>query len=265
MKAEISPLDAMKLVGFGVYIEAKRRNDIFVLLLLSAIYVFGMFIALFVGIENDRTLAFLLNLGISFAWYSAHILTLLLMARQLPDETESRTLYPMLAKPIRRADYLYGKWLSCTLAGWSIFVALLLLSQFPWLLHGTDFTLSSALFFQAFLLTGVSIAMMGALSLFISLFAPKPVNVAAMVILLLFSSNAVNMIRAQFREGSLSDPVRWLTGYIPDFTKMNLFDRYTDGIGAVSAYELFALVFYGLVFIGVALFASHQLFARRPL
>ena len=62
---------------------------------------------------------------------AATLLTLFLAARQIPDEIEHRTIYPLLARPLSRDVYILGKWVACTLVGLAVFAALFVLGWLP--------------------------------------------------------------------------------------------------------------------------------------
>ena len=58
---------------------------------------------------------------------------------------------------------------------------------------------------------------------------------------------------------------RWVLGYLPDFAKLDMITRYTDGIGALAPGEFGGLVLYGLVCIGFALALAVAMFRRKVL
>jgi hypothetical protein len=58
---------------------------------------------------------------------------------------------------------------------------------------------------------------------------------------------------------------RWLLSYLPNFTKLNLFDRFTDGIAAVSGPDFVGLMAYALILAFAALSFAVFLFGRRQL
>lgn len=261
----ISPLQAIAIVSRGVMIETIRRKDLYVLIILSFLYVAGMLISAMVGVKNHATVVFLLNLGITFAWFSSHLLALMTAARQIPEEMENRTLHPLLAKPLKRSEYILGKWISATAAGWLTLAILLLLSSFPRFFLSVELQLHTAVFLQALVLCVLSVGMVTAIALIFSLLMPKAMNIVLMILLLLFGNKAANLLIAQAGDGPLSQVMRWVTAYVPNFAEMNLFDRYTDGMAAIQGGMFAGLVVYGALFIVAPLAASIYLLNRRPL
>jgi len=260
-----SALDSLLLVGRGVMIEVIRRQEFYVLLIFMAIYMVGVGIAGLVGVENEQTLVFLLNLGISFAYLAAHVLGLLTAARQIPFEVDNRTIYPLLAKPLSREHYMLGKWAACWAAGLTVFAVLFTMSYLPWLFFPGAPSLNAAVLLQALVLNAVSLAMIAAFGLMGSLVAPQGVNITVFGLIFFVGSLTANFIEARARISGWGEAVGWLTAYIPDFNILNLFTRYTDGIGPVGAAEFCGLIAYGAIFTAAAFAVATITFSRRPL
>jgi ABC-type transport system involved in multi-copper enzyme maturation permease subunit len=250
------------IIGRGVFIEILRRKDIYLLLILAFIFFIGIFVMNLVGIENSATATFLLNLGLSIACFLAHILTLLCASRQIPSELNNGTIYPLLAKPVRRSQFYIGKWFAVSLTG---FLTLLILLIIGWVPVPKMQSFSSLLLLQGIVLLGVSICLLAALSLLFSLIFPKGVNIVLLALLVFLGSKFINFIRMQSLDSSFSGIVKWCTAYIPDFSLLNLITRYTDGIGPLKFLEFSALFLYGSVFTAVSLFVGIAIFRKRSL
>jgi ABC-type transport system involved in multi-copper enzyme maturation permease subunit len=243
------------------------------MLILAGLFVLGIFGMSIVGIENPSTANLLLNLGMSLAWFLAHILALLTAARQIPGEMEARTLYPLLARPLERGDYYLGKWMAVTFSGCAVLYLLLLLGWLP--VPRLQFY-DTRLFLQIVVLLTISIAMLTALTLLFSLLIPRGVNVVFLSLLLIFGGGIMEFFQSptlhSFGDGArkagstfVSQVLRWFTAYIPDFAKLNLITRYTDGIGPLGGMEFLALICYGGLFTVIALLLGIHLFQRRSL
>ena len=258
----VSSCRQMQLIGRGVWLELLRRKDLYVLGFLMGLFLVAVAISRIVGIENASTATFLLNLGMSLAWFCGHILTLALASRQLPDELEKRTLYPLLAKPLPRSHYLFGKWASCSLCG---MISLLALQMIAWFASPKMDNFDSTLLAQTLTLEMLSIALVAALAICASLFLPKAVNLTLLAILICFGNKLTGLITVQTGDGVFKTPVVWLLGYLPDFSKLNLITRYTDGIIALDPTKFFGLMFYAFIFIAASLAISVFVFEKRRL
>ena len=99
----------------GVVIkELYRRKDFYVLFIMTAL------ITLLLGSVNlfndDKIVRFLKEICLLLIWISTLVMAITTAARQIPAERESRTIFPLLAKPVSRAELIWGKFLGCWLA-----------------------------------------------------------------------------------------------------------------------------------------------------
>ena len=253
---------AMRLIGGGVFIELTRRKDAYVLVFLMLLFLVAMLAVKLVGVDQAATGTFLLNLGMTMAVHAAHVLTLLLAARQIPDEIEQRTLYPLLAKPVSRDTMLVAKWLACAVCGTFVLGVLLLLG---WVPTPRLESYSSASFLQMLVLLPLSLALLAALAVALSLAVPRAVALVIAAGVYFAGPSLLTMVRqhAAIHEGL--KPAAWLSAYVPDFSKLNLVTRYTDGVGPLSAGEFLGLAAYAGVFIAILLVFAVRVFRRRPL
>ena len=99
----------------GVVIkELIRRKDFYVLFVLTALITVIMgSINLF---HDDRIVRYVKEICLLLIWICSLGITITTAARQIPMERESRTIFPLLAKPISRPKVILGKFLGCWLA-----------------------------------------------------------------------------------------------------------------------------------------------------
>ena len=160
------------LIARGVWIESLRQKDILALVVLMGLYFLSVFVIKLVGIDNPATGSFLYNLGLTLTCYVAHAMALLSAGRQVPDEIENRTIYPILAKPITRSAFIAGKWFAATSFGWVSGLALLTL---VYIFTPQMEPYSALLGFQALTLMSLSLGALSAWAILLSMVAPKPV------------------------------------------------------------------------------------------
>jgi ABC-type transport system involved in multi-copper enzyme maturation permease subunit len=99
----------------GVVIkEMYRRKDFYVLFVLTAL------ITLLLGsvrfFNDDLIVRYLKDVCLLLIWMSSLVIAITTAARQIPAERESRTIFPLLAKPVGRGELIMGKFLGCWLA-----------------------------------------------------------------------------------------------------------------------------------------------------
>jgi ABC-type transport system involved in multi-copper enzyme maturation permease subunit len=94
--------------------ELYRRKDFYVLFVLTAL------ITLLLGAVNffndPKIVRYLKEICLLLIWISSLVIAIGTAARQIPAECENRTIFPLLAKPVTRAQVILGKFLGCWMA-----------------------------------------------------------------------------------------------------------------------------------------------------
>ncbi len=98
--------------------ELYRRKDFYVLFVLTALLTLMMASINF--FHSSGIVRILKDVCLLLIWISALVIAITTTARQIPAERENRTIFPLLAKPVSRAQVVLGKfagcWLACGLA-----------------------------------------------------------------------------------------------------------------------------------------------------
>ena len=100
-----------------VWLDVLRKKDAYVLVIL----LFGLLVILtslnIFGLGASA--GFVMDIGLLTAWFFAWVLSISISSRELPQEETRGTIFSLLAKPITRAELLFGKWLGT----WSVICA----------------------------------------------------------------------------------------------------------------------------------------------
>jgi ABC-type transport system involved in multi-copper enzyme maturation permease subunit len=123
-----------KILALAIVVikELYRRKDFYVLFVLTAVLTLAAGSASF--FHDDKIVLYVKDLCLLLIWVSALVIAIITTARQIPAERESRTLFPLLAKPVSRFQVVTGKFLGCWLASGT---ALLVFYFFFAILTGT--------------------------------------------------------------------------------------------------------------------------------
>ncbi|HZT23051.1 MAG TPA: ABC transporter permease subunit [Verrucomicrobiae bacterium] len=97
-----------------VLLEMYRRRDFYVLFIVTVLITALMGSVTF--FNDARIVRYLKDVCLFLIWASSLFIALGAAARQIPAERESRTIFPLMAKPVTRGQILLGKWLGCWLA-----------------------------------------------------------------------------------------------------------------------------------------------------
>src|SRR3989454_2016800 len=99
----------------GVVIkELYRRKDFYVLFVLTA--VITLLLASVSFFNDAKIVRYLKEVVLLLIWVSALVIAIVTTARQIPAERENRTIFPLLAKPVTRGQFIVGKFVGCWLA-----------------------------------------------------------------------------------------------------------------------------------------------------
>jgi Cu-processing system permease protein len=94
--------------------EMYRRKDFYVLFVLTAL------ITLLLGsmsfVTDAQIVRYIKEVCLLLIWISSLVMVITTSARQIPMERENRTIFPLLAKPVTRAQVLLGKFAGCWVA-----------------------------------------------------------------------------------------------------------------------------------------------------
>ena len=94
--------------------ELYRRKDFYVLFIMTAVITLVMGSINFFG--DAKIARYLKEICLLLIWISALVIAIVTTARQIPAERENRTIFPLLAKPVSRAQVVAGKFAGCWLA-----------------------------------------------------------------------------------------------------------------------------------------------------
>ena len=243
----------------GVWLQLVRRNEIYIVAILLGLYVVGALVLRIVGIESPQTARFIAGLGFQLGAALAALLVIAMGARQVPIELEARTVHPILAKPITRAQFLAGKALPTFLLGVCALVlfAIATLAITPRLPYQLTVVL-----FQALALGTAALAMLTAMIFWLSLWLPMGV---AMLIggALYFGGATLGNILIQAT--GTAKPMMLFSGLIPDFSLLDLFTRYVDGGAALRAIAFGGLMIYAALWTTIFSWLAIRRFRRMEL
>lgn len=94
-----------------VLLEMYRRKDFYVLFFLTVLITGVMGSVTF--FNDPKIVRYLKEICLALIWVCGLLIAIATTARQIPAERESRTIFPLMAKPITRGEVLLGKFLGC--------------------------------------------------------------------------------------------------------------------------------------------------------
>jgi ABC-type transport system involved in multi-copper enzyme maturation permease subunit len=249
-------------VGGVVVKELWRRKDFYVLFVLTALITVAMGSLTF--FNEAGVVRYVKELCLLLIWVSSLVIAVTTAARQIPFERENRTLLPLLAKPVTRAQVVLGKFWGCWLATglvlgvfYVFFVVISATRDGQWALMAS---------FQALTLhwsmLGVVIAMTVLGSLVFA--APSSNNTITFVVVLgiFLLGRHLNKVALKLSE-PLQTAVYGIYYLIPHLELYDVRDLLVHGWGAIPGLVWLAALGYAAVYTGIFLFGACLIFRRR--
>ena len=260
MKADIGVKEST--IAWVSLLEAVRRKDIYVMLILSGfiIVVTGLFNAF--GVSEVRK--FMVDVSLSIINIFTIIITVLVSARQLPYEIERRTLYPMLAKPIGRFQFLLGKFAGVLAMSTIALLMFFVVAGVVFVGFGVPL---KGVFFQSVYFRWMSLFVISSMTLFLSLILTQAANVTLSLLLCVGASmfaRSVVLIHNSLDPWSqkIVTAAYWI---LPHLDIFDLSKRVVQGWPPVPAWAVAGITVYALIYTAVFLGLAHLRFRKMPL
>lgn len=244
-------------------LDLYRRKDLFVLLVLSLVLLAPLAMIQPFGVTGASR--YMNEVAMLLIWIFSIVITLGVTSRLFPPEFESRTIYPLLAKPIGRGTLLFGKYLGALTTSLS---ALL----FFYLLYGMMIGLRQGewfppIFMQAFLLHVGFIVLLAALGLFGSLLVTPSANMTLCGIIvggmLFYGQRLPALVEVT------PVPVKWFVwlGYAigPHFEFFDMRQRLIHSWSMVRWDACLLTLLYACVYSAACLLLANALLKRKKL
>jgi ABC-type transport system involved in multi-copper enzyme maturation permease subunit len=213
--------------------------------------------------------------------FTTALTVILLAARQLPREFSNRTIYPLLAKPMGRLEFLAGKYLGVLFAGYfcyGLFMIVFLCGSMT-----LDAPMDMTLFAQAVYLQCLSYAILAAMVFMFSMLLHVDAAITLSAILFAASQVLMNLMREAYAELT-SKLLKWIVlslhFLIPQLTLFDASSKVVHSVsylqvdgqrvaqaiwGPIPAGTIVVLTLYAAVYSGIFLLLAYLLFRRKAL
>jgi len=244
-----------------VWVEIFRKKDFYVAFILVGVVLVYAANLRFYNIQGISR--YLMDLGLALIFFSASLLTILLAARQYPNELRDRTLQVLLSKPVSRFEFVIAKFLGSLAAGLTCFILFILVFLFIVLSRAGSISWVTA--FQTVYLFALNLAVLAAMTSAFSYFFTLGANVTTTFILYL----TINLYG-----GSLGTAAAGLKGpafiaahvaywVIPHFEFFDARQRFVHQWPALSAPLVFEVTLYAFLYTAFFILLGWSLLRRR--
>ena len=286
---------SIRLLASSTYGEITRRPLYYILLVSFGAAIFlSKLLTLF---SFDQEVNMVREMGMATLTFWAFIIILITSGMVVTQELEDRTAVTLLSKPIRRSDFLLGKFLGIFLAiipGLFVLSGILFLTL--WLMAydhvapsdplvvakvdegATPFSVAwgetwdqfvvaqGGVVLQGAFLSLLQAAILAALAVSFSAFLPMVVSVAATVFLFILGSISGTMVSSLERldAPALVFSAKAASAVLPNLGYFNLQTHFSEGTIITLRYLGLAAV-YAALYVGAVFWVSCSLFRRREI
>jgi Cu-processing system permease protein len=241
--------------------ELIRKKDLYVLLILMLSLLGFLFYQDFFGIEDISR--YIKDIGYSLVTLFSFIIAVTFMARQIPQEIEARTIYPLLAKPVTRYSVIIGKFAGGAVVSTGAFSAFYGIFVFFCSIAGGP--IDTALIFQGYILGLLFLVLVTALVMLFSTFLTTSANVTLTFLLYIIIAGSSGQLRnmALFSEGAASLLYGTLYYLIPHFEFFDLRVRIAHSWDPLPGWVMVAVGMYTFIYCWGLLYLSAVIFKRK--
>lgn len=236
-------------LGASVIMDAVRRKVVWIVVFFAAVMALAIpaLPSYGVGVVG----AVYREVALTLTYLATLVVTLALAANRIPAEVEHRTAYNVLARDVRRWEYVVGTWVGVFLTVGAIVLAFtVIIVGVGWGVYGVPMWVLAAGTFAIWLEAGVVAAFAVAVS---ALAGPVIVSVSALTFL--FIAHA---------RGYLLTSHDALYGWYPSLDPFNVINPVAHGSGVGVAY-VGSMVLVFCAWVGVLLLVGVAAFGRRDL
>jgi ABC-type Na+ efflux pump permease subunit len=271
-------------VAGNTFLEAVRQKVFAVLLVFALVLIYGA--NYFTEFSFQEQFKFLKDLGYASISLTGLLVGLLGASQLIPGEIERRTILTALCRPLRRWEFIVGKYLGLAtlLAVMVAIMAIAVGGVLGWkeaqliAREGSDPAVAEAIqkeardprLLQAVLLVEMKLAVVAAVAVFFSTIATSTTFVMAMTLMVYLIGHLESVAREQWLESG--EVASWMAKVflavvaflVPDFNLYNLIDEIIAG-NAVAWRSTLEVTGYSAVYIAVLLTGASVLFEGRDI
>jgi ABC-type transport system involved in multi-copper enzyme maturation permease subunit len=249
----------------GVVIkELYRRKDFYVLFVLTAVITIAAGSVRF--FHDSNIVRYVKDLCMLLIWISALLITVVTAARQIPAERESRTIFPLLAKPVTRWEVILGKFFGCWLASGIVLVVFYVF--FAIITGSREQYWPVVDYLQAFLLQWIMLGIVTAMTLLGSIIFAAPSSTVTILFVvvagILFLGRHLNTIALHNAE-PLRSVIYAVYFVIPHLELFDVRERLVNDWGLVNWLDCGLAALYAAAYTELFLLLTWLAFRRKSL
>ncbi len=232
-----------------------RKKDFYVFLLMLLTLLGFLASENFFGIQNISR--YVKDIGYFCLWLFSFIIAVTFSAKQLPEEFEARTVFPLLAKPVSRMHLLAGRFLGSVLASSAAFTVFYIIYIFIASFKGE--AIAPPLLIQGYVLGICFLSLACSMSIWLSLIFTYSAAVTFSFIIYFAVMWFIDGVRimAIASRGAASLLLNAVYYIIPHFEFYDLRIRIAHSWEPLPPWAFFAIIAYTVIYVTMLLSISY--------
>ena len=250
------------IIAKNVIEESIRKKEIYVLFILSIAMMSIVAMASFFSLRG--LVKYFIELSFLIVTHITVIVAIVVGARQVPTELNSRTIYPLMAKPLKRSEFIIGKWLGTSII--SIFCFLVFEGIFIILLFSKGNSVSGILI-QGIFLHILQLMLISSIVICLSAFMTNAANVTVSILYFILGHWIGKAILDVLDKcgAFLAWILRSLNYILPHLDYFDLSKKIVHQWPPVPAWVIITVMIYAVVYISIFLLIGTMKFQKRQL
>lgn len=250
------------IIGHITVLEGARKQVFHVLMLLAIVLIFGS--TVLARFNQQVEMKMLTDMCMASVFFVSAVIAITITVTGVPGEMEQKTIYPVIAKPVRRWEFILGKYVG---AMGTVAIAMAVM--------GSAFALIEVAYqghvepaaFYVFPYLFLETAILGAAALWLSTFTSWPLAWFLCVTFTLLGNVKFPLYAYLMREHQSAFnrvTITALYHLLPNLQSFGFQDAMVHGLYVPNSY-LWQTAAYGLCYTGALLALASLSFARREL
>ncbi|MBU0635379.1 MAG: ABC transporter permease [Candidatus Omnitrophica bacterium] len=245
------------LIATNLMKEIFRKKDIYVfvvLLVILLIYLINMNFFDIGGLSR-----YLKEIGLGMVYLFSLFITVPFSAKLVGEEIQNKTIYPLLAKPVTRFQFIAGKFLGALLVAGASFSLFYFIFYLVDISKGTP--VGFILYLETYAFAILMLALLSALTIFLSIHMTFSTTVTLAYLIYFIMSWFGASFRDYFYNFSIPGYIAYYL--LPHFEFFDLRDRVVHSWPALPAWVVGCAAAYALIYISVLLYFSAFAFKKK--
>ncbi len=253
------------IVAYNLFYEYLVKKDIYVLLMVLTLIIFATGYLTVFNLSGKET-KILKDIPLFFMPIFGMLVAILTIFNQLDKEKKNKTLFPLLAKPITKTEFIFGKFLGSFMIT-EVFT--LIIAFFYFLFLKYEGISLNIVFIHFLILLSLKLALIVSITLLISVFLTPSATFTISLLYFTISDSLPKYIESLMKDETLPIIYRYflklIYGIIPHTEIFDISRAVIHNWPPQPTYMLSVIILYGIIYNAFIIFLAAYSFNKKEL